>query len=47
MFNYMDCEYYTEKLVGKETILESLSCYVTNELDLSELCREYAANLLS
>lgn len=46
MFNYMDCEYYTEKLAGKETILESLSCYVTNELDLSELCREYAANLL-
>ena len=46
-FNYMDCEYYTDELIGKKKILKPLSQYVKGELGLSELCREYAANLLS
>lgn len=46
-FNYMDCEYYTDELTGREKILKPLSQYVKEELDLSDLCREYAANLLS
>ena len=46
-FNYMDCEYYTDELIGKKKILKPLSQYVKGELDLSELCREYATNLLA
>lgn len=41
MWNYMDCEYYREKLTGKRRIFKVLSSFLKNEIDVGLFARAY------